>query len=365
MIAGQTQLKIGQAYSGAQVDDAIDRVRRLPFVLRATYTVDDGLLVIDVVETKPLFVSGEAFRLRNSFDGDDQTEELASSGFRWFVRPTTAVQASTDFDRYYAVGATQYNLFGGSGFVTLNVRFAGEDEATMVIGPDGSLLSVENDIDPSPELVASVPLAGNHSLRARWEHVAANGSSRFNASRWRYEATTDIGEIVWLYDTTNDSFMPTAGTHWRSGVDFYHARGAYDTGDTSGRSSFESREYSTRAAKYLPITAAVSAIGEVFGSQVEFSSDDDTFDDDRSPSSYGAGVGFSASLWPSRLTSAMGDLRFETRARYSFGEDAELFHATAAIGHRNAWGTVRAVFMYQDAEFDQLTADSKRIAAQS
>lgn len=65
IVAAETLLAIGQAYTEKQLQQALHRVERLPFVVEADFALRKGTergcfeLVITIVETKPVFSGGE------------------------------------------------------------------------------------------------------------------------------------------------------------------------------------------------------------------------------------------------------------------------------------------------------------------
>src|ERR1041385_597016 len=97
VIAAETTLREGRDYSDDAVRDAVARVNRLPFIAAASYTLQNGLLVIDVTEVRRVsFLLDARAIARNAeppendtdYDFPDPTAQWtnAAAGVRWLAR---------------------------------------------------------------------------------------------------------------------------------------------------------------------------------------------------------------------------------------------------------------------------------------
>lgn len=369
VVARESLLQEGRSYTEAELQDALARVKRLPFVLNASASLEkdaDGgayVYAISIVEAKPLFVDAQSATTDfEDFAPRRHTEETVVSGGQWFLGSASQIHASTDFDENYQAGISQYNLFGHPGFVTLNVRWTSSDGTIDYVDPVGNRFASTVEIDPSPELRFGVPIAGNHSVEGGWDH---------QSSKWRMESGTlfneraqdaDTADLSWVFNTTDDELLPTRGTLWRAGVHSYRVSQDEQTNADSQilRGSSRSESAGFNYARFVPLNGLMSVM---FGGGGGTGRDEFNYDldgDDRSSSSRMVSLypqaGFSTSLWPERLTRRLGDLRWETRTAYVFsrseGFDSRYFNATTAIVQRSVWGTLRLAYSYNNSEFD-------------
>jgi hypothetical protein len=362
VIERESLLVEGRTYSEKDLEHAIARINRLPFVLDSSFALEKGsergayVLVVQVVETKPLFVVADStFRYdEDNLVGSTQNEEYLRSGVRLFLGSSSLVHASTDFDDNYEIGLTQYNLFGRAGWVAVNLRWTENDGRVSIDRPDGGVDELDIDVDPSPQILAGVPLFGDHSLAFRWERQSSTTTFLTSSEPDNeMDQSFDAGELAWVYNTTDDPILPTVGTEWRTG-----ARVSWSSQDAvagTGMTRFESRAETlfTSLNRYQALNDYVSLIYGVSGGTMRFVSDSSfgEFTTDR----WGVApmLGATTSLWSDRLTRKLGDLRFETRAHYFISEDdadPRYLDVTSSVVQRNVWGTLRLSFIYTDAE---------------
>lgn len=361
VVVRESLLVPGRVYTEPQLRDALSRINRLPFVLDSTFAVEKGsergayVLVVTIVETKPLFVEAQSL-FQTSPGNDVMNDETIRSGARWFFGSSTLVHASTDFDGNYEAGVTQYNLFGRPGYVTLNVRWR-PDASSSGPTPDGEG-HYESEVDPSPELLVGFPVAGNHSVQGRFTYGASRFHRETDVVLDDWTQTNQTLALAWVWDTTDDPILPTRGSLWRTegGLERSNANVKAQSQFTLAPDT-DTQRISTTLLHYHPVNDRLSVMigGGVGVSRSEFS---DAVPPVIIPEpslttwSVYPQVGTTVSLWPDRLTRKFGDLRWESRAVYTklttssdFGSFDYLIASTALV-QRNVWGTLRLSFYY-------------------
>jgi hypothetical protein len=341
VIKSELRLREGQTVTENELRDAGSRIKRLPFVLDATFSLERGsvrdayVLVINVNETRPLFYLSEIVpyaRARNSIRNADFASLL---GARIFAGPSgvfhlafVAAQSERPFEQDFTstiqAGYTRYGLFRNRAFATLTINRDIESSRTH-----GATL---------PGGVIGVALAANETLTISYTADDLTDAQSRRADR--------VIESRFAYDTTNEPFFPTNGSQLsvapivaltdRSG----QQSGPFTIHDTAAGFEF-------RGARYWPLggTFSLGAAGE--GGIVHVrrhSSGVDTFAN--------ANVRYgSATL---RLSRAIGDVnsdsdrRLELSARYVPKGGYYLLppRDTGALlsvtwVRRNAWGVLR------------------------
>ncbi len=252
IVRSETHLVPGQSYSEAQLQAALFRVSRLPFVLRAEFSLLKGAekgryeLSITVKETRRFFVSGDlslaysndSFASTDSlprFDNSFEVFPSVSLGTRRFVGTHGEFFAAVDSGGGLQLGARHYNLFGRGAVGTLLVR------ADFYCCGGGEVVPLA--LDPSfswwlPHVFAltvngqlTVPLGGHHSLTASVEEKGTDEGSRdkvakpsnplpvnfidFGTERMRRRQVA----LGWQYDSTDDPLAPRRGSRFGAKVE--------------------------------------------------------------------------------------------------------------------------------------------------
>ena len=368
VVIAESRLHQGRAYSEAELRDAAARLSRLPFLLSVDFSLEKGsergqyVLVLTISETKPFFfhLDGVTYFDESPYtdiEYDDRpggVDEHLAFGGRWFVGRRGAVHlgfSSAGTDRpftqdhaSFAVGYTQYDLFGTRAFATLNIRRPVEGAG------EGRL---------SPQVVVGVPLSPNQTLTLQYDE------SRFRDTHYdiegaRYEShfAQRIVSARWAHNTTNDPFFPTEGTvlsvvphyAWADGVTSY----IFPPADVEERRVRHTRTYGVRAgaARFMELSERSSVWGDVRGDWARADAGSPSFwPYDNGASSAGIGAGYAFSLW-TREERARGDSRFELTGRYTlqidrehepeyFPGDRNVWQASASWIRRSSWGTLR------------------------
>jgi hypothetical protein len=207
VIRQETRLHEGETYAEGELRAASDRVRRLPFVLDASFSLERGsvrdayVLVITVTETRPLFYQFELvpfFKARNTVEQVDSNLIL---GGRWFASPhdvfhlaALAQQSERPFESDFLAlqaGYTRYGLFHDRAFATVTIN------RLAPLGPGG-------DEPMLPGALIGISLTPNQTLTVSY-------SANETGSR-RNRRTQRILEPRLAYNTTNHPYFPTQGS---------------------------------------------------------------------------------------------------------------------------------------------------------
>lgn len=364
IVAAESRLRPGQTYSEQELREAVYRVRRLPFVLDAEFSLRKGSkrgayeLVIAVEQTRPLFYSldGQGVVFRD----DDEDPFSDSSGFEAQAQGTAgarhfvgsrglafaSVNLGEELGRALEVGYTQYNLFGPGSFASVG------------------LFSRLDDPDPGDSdemqgaLTVGIPIAGSHSLRStltlsrsEYDFSYESGEGQV-ANSSRYDSR-DL-DVEWIYDTTDDPLFPTTGLKVVGGAGYAvteqksRATGPFPV---SFEETFRQAGVSFAAERHWSLTPRQSLS---LGLDSAFQSTDPGKEDKGfTGSDFSSSIAFfghSWSLWGAEKTGRVGDLRLENRLTlYHFHQEAtglSLTDTAAALGSsivfRNRWGLIRA-----------------------
>src|ERR1051325_9111258 len=222
VIVAETTLREGRDYSADGVRDAVARVNRLPFIAAATYTLQNGVLVIDVTEVRRVSFLLDARGLaqnadppENDFDYDfpDPTAQWtnAAAGARWLTRGggvphlgLTVLRNRHAFGKNYSayeLGWTQYDLLGSRAFVTLDVRspVASLEEKTFTAA-----------------FMSGLPLTPSQTVTVDWQDALFRDETlHIPGSTFRELQAERIVTFAWTYDTRNEPIAPTRGTFVR------------------------------------------------------------------------------------------------------------------------------------------------------
>jgi outer membrane protein assembly factor BamA len=220
VVIAESRLRTGAVYTEAQMREASDRVNRQPFLLSADFALEKGsdrgryVLVISVVETKIFFAQLDIRPYLGHATSADYTAPLETSendialGFRFFVGRRGAIHLGiigSDDNRDYvtnqtsfAVGYTQYDLFGTRAFATLNLK-----------KPIGS-----NDTGHiSPQVVVGIPVSLTQTVTLLYDRLELSRESNvYSFGPFERRLEQSLFSATWSRNTTNRPFLPTRGT---------------------------------------------------------------------------------------------------------------------------------------------------------
>jgi len=246
IVRAETRVAAGRSYTTEQLDQAIYRVRRLPFVVDATYSLEPGsspdgrVLRINVID-QPMFnynLGVEGIAVRGGY-----ATSTAGLGLRFFPGPAGVIDLSSGGDSFSTGGGsasghfgdiaaryTAYGLFGTSAYAGIGVSTRYEAKERLV----------------SPTVLIGIPLTQTQTVRATY---LRNGTQDEN---------NDVLAAQWLYETTDDPYFGRKGLAVAAGPQWsklnYHE--VYNPG-----SRFEfviddhskSRGIVANAAKFWPV----------------------------------------------------------------------------------------------------------------
>jgi hypothetical protein len=360
IIRAETRLHEGQTYTEADFREASYNVARLPFVLRAEYSLEKGsrrdayIFVITVIETKPLFFDVD---IHGFFGKHTSTEEgdLVVGG-RMFAGSRGVFHAAvgslrpigggggTDV-RTIQAGYTQYDILGSRAFANIDVTrtFTGFNSSAR---PDVSVLF-------------GVPITGIQTLSLNVGTSKEVVESYFLlGQRLRIVGTTRAASLTWSYNTTNSPFFPTRGETLDAAL--AQTRTTFDglPVDPSGSSSNRLSSGSLTAAKYWELSELDSISGRVQGQltgghYAQSSAQAGNLTRTSRGDLESVTVDFSHSLFDEKTTRAIGDSRIDVSAaiarsanRFTPGFPGSGNSQTqrtlgASWARRTAWGLFR------------------------
>ncbi|HLX09196.1 MAG TPA: BamA/TamA family outer membrane protein [Thermoanaerobaculia bacterium] len=334
IVISQSYLKTGHSYTERELQEAVFRVKRLPFVVEAEVALRKGSergryqLVLTVEETRPLFLDNAVTAVHQAPFGKLTWGDSATLAVRQFVGAAGFAFASfsngTAQSRSWQLGYTQYGVFGGNSYASLVAAAVPQSSFGRTLSVDGSV---------------AVPLSGNVMVIASpgWTLEEGPGSTRSDS--W----STNLALV---YRTTDDPIIPTSGADVEAAVFGDYAQTTIEFAGGAGTFRFHGYEatLSLLATDYWPITrrqsiglSASAAAGR--DTEVEFL--DNLFLPFALTGKQGSvTLIYTASLWDAAATRRFGDLRLEASAGYSI--------ASSAIGGSGSLefapiGTVRQV----------------------
>lgn len=366
IVTDESLLKPGQTYSEQDLRLAVYRVKRLPFVVDAEFSLEKGSergayeLVITVEEAKPLFfladVGGRRSRL-SSFEGtsfETDWQQTGSVGGRYFLGDHGLVfgsvqKAEGQDGEVLQAGYTRYNLFGAGSFASLGLF---------------STVGVSHQRDLQAALTVGIPLTAVQSLRGSVSRFQSKSTERFplsldgsvNLTGSRSDAWN--AELSWVFDTTDDPLFPASGRKVVGGTNY--TKGERSVRITPPIDGFDRTVSSWASTVYLngrqhwAVTPRQSLSLELDVSRSRFGSDDDNRATDlRSV----AVIGYAIDLLGFGADGHRGDLRFESEVAGVYDDFSSPFFddgpaksafATASLAYRTSWGVARLAFTYED-----------------
>jgi hypothetical protein len=352
IVAAESLLQLGREYSEQELREAVYRVKRLPFVVDAEFSLRKGgergsyQLVITVEETRLIFYAADVGGAYSAYDppvptGQDRVEwgATATLGGRWFVGSQGLVFAS--FQGYDGlglqsgqVGYTRYNLFGRGGFASVALY-----------------TNLDEDLEDSYQssLSAGIPIVGNHSLRAdlSWGHFKDDSLG----TTFQLESKS-LG-LAWIYDTTDDPLFPTSGTRVVTNVQYFEDEHTFEDPFARFEDRFESYGAGLGGSRYWALTHRQSIFVDLGGSWGHSTAGGRSGIDSWTVAT---GLGHSMDLWGFEKTERIGDLRWQNFLTVSSSDSDSPFgpgrytegRLTTSLVFRNTWGVIRGSFTYLD-----------------
>jgi hypothetical protein len=352
IVISQSYLKTGQSYTERELQEAVYRVKRLPFVVEADLTLRKGSvrgsyeLVVAVEETRPLFVEATPtatyqqppYYLANIAGLHWASQETVS--LRQFVGAGGFAFESVGYGagdaKTVSVGYTQYNLFGNGSYATLEAAESWDPHLSSVPNLSGTV---------------GIPLSANLTLviAPQWTKVTLDGLTAVSN-----DYATSVGVI---YRTTDDPIIPTRGADVEATALGSYANFHEIFGYGNIRSYEQFEQLNLSATNYWPITSRQSVGVNLQGFGVREQGPYLFYFSPGSGEGGSAALLYSASLWDDATSRRLGDLRFEASVGKSLlhgfplvssGPRLYFAQVAASIGavYRNQWGLVRLTFIY-------------------
>ncbi|MGA7616940.1 MAG: hypothetical protein WBX15_17350 [Thermoanaerobaculia bacterium] len=354
IILAESRLQEGHAYSETEMHDAANRVQRLPFVVACDLALEKGsergryVLVLKVTETRLWF-----FQLGGAvFEGGGKNEAI-QGGHRWFFGQSTEsyLAAGTGFNGFGDVnlGINRYDLFGRGGLLNVNLE-----------------KKTDSRFDLSPSLTLTVPTVGNQALRFNASHFSY--SYDFGpldccpgASPLALRNRATAAGLSWIYDSTDDPFLPVEGIVASATIGFAHSSQPFlisrgiPSQWTAERVTLNQSSLEIGAARHRPLFTQGSFETGVDVSAVR--SDYGRLAGSGGLNSYLGGtayaesvrIGYSDSFWSPERSQTDGYFRWQVFSEYHRSDsrfDSQSIELGAGLVFRNGWGliTIRAAF---------------------
>ncbi len=336
IVAKESRVEPGTEVDEEQLRQAIYRIRRLPFVVDADFSLQKGsergryVLVIRIEMASSFFAdlaTGAVWEKGES--GGGELGFFGSVGARRFIGSRGYAFGTIDRFQNLQLGYTQFHLFGPGSYLSVGAG------TNLEAKSDGYTLS----------LSAGKPITAVQALR-------------FSAG---YSGGLDVGSaqsasLEWLYNTTDDPLLPTQGATLTASAGY----GASDLkfrflDDAFFRSESLGWSVGAVARHYWPLASRHSISGELSVAHHETRSESSGVFDRTvfrfSNESGSAGLGYAWDLIRSQMGEPRNDLRFEMSAKFS-GMDSGQLGSTRVLTlesrliYRRPQGSIRLSFSY-------------------
>lgn len=399
LIVHESFLEEGKSYSERELREAVYRVKRLPFIVNADFSLRRGTergtyeLVVAVQETPAFFFGREETFLAIADDsasyalGYSPYDNLKAAhsgvaGARLFLGSRGVLFGALGGDEAFQVGYTQYNLFGTRAVASASVArniCCPQQAVPLGLDPGANVLVTRESGLLSGSL--TVPLSTNQSLRTNlsWSQGEPSrvhsllGSTGFEGLYYGSGEgfTRRQADVKWVYDTADDPLFPTAGVTLSGGLEIgdlelpqpFRFLGAEPVPAlTDADSTARMAALAVAGRRHWSLTPRQSfsaglrtAVGR---SRVENLEVDGRLirQEDLTTLEGAADLRYSVSLWKAGKTRERGDLRLETTAGYSYeavtpglgADHLGRLQLGTSVAFRNRWGVFRAGFSYLD-----------------
>jgi hypothetical protein len=368
IVLSESLLREGEEYSEDELREAVHRISRLPFVLRAEFSLRKGSerdryeLVVRVFETRRWFFQTdltfaledpiERFRFDSDFSdrnrafGDD-LDALVGRRFALGGRSLLFATFGSD-EGTFAIGFQRYNLWDRN--ILFSISLGGDEEIGDVSTSEFSLAG---------RAQLGIPIRGNHAIRLLlgWREF----ESKFTFGD--FDSEERQAEIAWILNSLDDPVLPREGSLFEAGLTWVdvesHSRFFLPDGlPASSDSSDRGRGVIVGASRHWPLAENQSVSAGLRGFFSELS-DGDQFRD------LEATVGHQIFLLRNLELEKWRELRLETqisglRREYSLTRrdlgipDVTQDDWSASVGlvYRNGWGLFRFAVNYYERDIN-------------
>jgi len=206
IVTSQTALTAGRSYTERDLEIAMGRLRRLPFVFDATYTFEGDALVIEVNAVNRFFGELDA-RAVGFYNQGESGMAALSGGGRLFlgnggVGEARLTQVVTDGDDGTAVDA-EYSHYGIGG----TRLFASAGISHSFLNEEGF------EPDPTFTLTLGYPLTVRQTLTATYADAGftTRRSIPVLPEQLSSSGNSNVLDLRWTWDTTEDPFFARSG----------------------------------------------------------------------------------------------------------------------------------------------------------
>ncbi len=247
LIIAESLLVEGASYREAELQQAVFRLQRLPFILDAGFALSKGSergryrLVITIEEIRRFFFGEDStytrFTNSVSFDsllGQDTTFTPGGlAGIRFFVGKYGMLFGSVSSHGGLQAGFTQYNLFNRRAFLSVGLTTQTCCPIQVFpLGIDPTFSSWRNEgALRQGQITLGLPLqrrfqlrlqaTTTHSERGERRDVLDTDQSFFRRASLDYEDQNQLRlELSLLYDSTDDPIFPSQGLSWNVALDY-------------------------------------------------------------------------------------------------------------------------------------------------
>lgn len=202
IVVPQSALVEGRSYTDAELDVAVARIRRLPFVYEARYSFEDGALVLDVTGVTRFFFELDAIGTSSEFN--DGGIAIFTGGARMFAGPGGVVEATVG----KLTGDASSRLFGleYANYGIAGTRLFAIGSAQLMTADDGF------ESDPTLSLTVGYPLTVRQTLSATAIRSGFEAHRKFERFTSDSESDQTALQLRWAYDTSEDPFFALRGT---------------------------------------------------------------------------------------------------------------------------------------------------------
>ena len=223
IVVSQSAVVEGRSYTDRDLDVAIARLRRLPFVYDARYSFEGETLVIEIDSMSRFFADVDA--LSESFENDHVGHANIGGGGRMFlgsggvlqgqvreivVKSNDAALADLEYS-HYGIGGTRLFATAGASYELM------QDEGS------------EN--DPTLRLLVGYPLTIRQtlSLSAADEGFRSQRNIPILARDIGGSSDRQLLNLRWTYDTTDDPYFALTGTAVNAGPSWTHEDSRFES----------------------------------------------------------------------------------------------------------------------------------------
>ena len=240
ILISEMRLPKGRSYSIDEIEQAIYRLRRLPFVVDATYTLEPGIapdarvLSVNVVDETPFHVALDLFGVAQrggyvetfsqagwrSYPSHNGVLDLNAGGAGHFSGGGSGSPNFSDLNAQY----TTYGLFGTSAYAGIGISTHYQSENRLV----------------SPVLLFGIPLTQTQTIRGTYSRSGKKNNS------------DGIATLQWLIEKTDDPYLARTGFSIAAGPQWEKLHIVNDFGKLHFDDQLRSTGFTVRGEKYWP-----------------------------------------------------------------------------------------------------------------